>query len=35
VGTAWPLAAPALCDSALAHFWSCPFAYLIVLKNLS
>jgi hypothetical protein len=30
-----PLAAPALCEGALAHFWPRPFAYIIVPKNLS
>jgi hypothetical protein len=30
-----PLAAPALCEATLAHFWSRPFAYFIVPKNLS
>jgi hypothetical protein len=29
------LAAPALCEVALAHFWSRPFAYFIIPKNLS
>jgi hypothetical protein len=32
-GAAWPLAAPALCEGALAH--SSLFAYFIVLENLS
>jgi hypothetical protein len=30
-----PLAAPALCEGALAHLWSRPSAYIIVPKNLS
>jgi hypothetical protein len=34
-GAAWPLAASALCEGALAHFWFRPFAYFIVPKNLS
>jgi hypothetical protein len=34
-GAAWPLAAPALCEGALAHSRSHPFAYFIVPKNLS
>ena len=34
-GAARPLAAPALCEAALAHFWSRPFAYFIVPENLS
>jgi hypothetical protein len=34
-GAAWPLAAPGLCEGALAHFWSRPFAYFIVPENLS
>jgi hypothetical protein len=34
-GAAWPLAAPALCEGALAHVWSRPFVYFIVPENLS
>jgi hypothetical protein len=34
-GAASPLAAPALCEGALAHFWCRPSAYIIVLENLS
>jgi hypothetical protein len=34
-GAAWPLAAPALCEGALAHSSSRPFAYFIVPENLS
>jgi hypothetical protein len=34
-GVGPPLAAPAYCVAALAHFYHCPFAYFIVPKNLS
>jgi hypothetical protein len=34
-GVAWPLAAPTLCEGALAHSRSRPFAYFIVPENLS